>query len=171
MVHKIGYIQRKSATISPIRQEQELLDYGVSEANIHTTLEGITRPGEFHQPGDVLVIWDIAVIGKRDINAVLTNIASGGSKGIYSIKDKRLYRVKNPATQDMADMMASLNGTEYKVRSKAGKGKSGAKKKLTPDQIDRARDLKDADMHIDDIAVKFEVSASTIRRRLDEGKE
>jgi len=173
MVHKIGYIQRKSGTLTPARQEQELLDYGVKKANIHDTLEGITRPGEFQKPDDVLIVWDLSVIGKRDLDAVCVNIAYGGSKGIHSIFDKKTYRVKNPATKDRADMMAALNGAEYKDRSRAAKGKAGRSPILEPDQIDRAKALAAQEVHIDDIAFKTKnrktgkpVSSSTIRRAL-----
>ena len=166
MVHKIGYIQRKSGTLTPSRQEQELLDYGVRKEHIHNTLEGITRPSEFNKPSDILVVWDLSVIGKRHIDAVCANIAFGGSQGIYSIKDKRVYRVANPATQDRSDMMGVLNGIEYKERSRAAKGKAGRPIKLSPEQVARARDLMAADMHIDDIADKLKVSSSTIRRAL-----
>lgn len=166
MEHKIGYIQRKSGTLAPARQEQELLDYGVCKDHIHNTLEGITKPGEFNRTSDVLVVWDLSVIGKRDIDAVCVNIAYGGSKGIYSLKDKRLYRVKNPTTQDRADMMSALNGAEYKARSRAAEGKAGRPMALSSDQVSRARALKAEDVHIDDIAHKIGVSSSTIRRAL-----
>jgi len=166
MEHKIGYIQRKSGTLTPTKQEQELLAHGVLKDNIHSTLEGITRQGEFRKPDDILVVWDLSVIGKRDIDAVCVNIALGGSKGIYSLKDKRTYRVSNPATQDRADMMAALNGAEYKDRSRAAKGKAGRPLALSPDQVSRAKTLKADDVHIDDIADKIGVSSSTIRRAL-----
>lgn len=166
MGHKIGYIQRKSGTLTPARQEQELLDYGVKKANIHDTLEGITRPGEFQKSDDVLIVWDLSVIGKRHIDAVCANIALGGSEGIYSIKDKRVYRVANPATQDRSDMMDVFNGVEYKDRSRAAKGKAGRPMALSPEQVARARALKADDVHIDDIAHKIGVSSSTIRRAL-----
>lgn len=173
MEHKIGYIQRASACIGVEHQKQEVLDYGVSIANLHTTLEGIVRDGEFHEPNDILVVYDVGVISIKDIDDVMLNIARGGSKGLYEIKTKKLYRAALPFAQDRVDLRNRIKGTDYKARSEAAKGKSGARPILEQDQIDRARALHADGMHIDDIAFKTinrrtkkKVSSSTIRRAL-----
>jgi transposase len=71
-----------------------------------------------------------------------------------------------PYAQDRLDAMAAISGAEYKGRVIAAKGKAGATPKLTQEQRDRARVLAADGVHLDDIADKFKVSSSTIRRAI-----
>lgn len=165
MEHNIGFKQRMSGCLSLHRQEEELEDYGC--VTVHETFEGILRDGEFHSPDDVLVVWELGIIGRTNIDAAFLNVARGGGQGIYSIKDKRLYRAALPYAQDRADAMDAIKGVEYKARSEASKGKAGAQRKMTTEDAERARDLLGDKVHIDDVAAKFKVGPSTVRRAIE----
>lgn len=171
MDHKIGYIQTMSGCLSIEHQRQEVIEYGVHPDNLHTSLEGIVRAGEFHEPNDILVVYDVGIISIKDIDDVMLNIAEGGSKGLYEIKTKKLYRAALPYAQDRVDLRNRIKGADYKGRSKAAEGKAGAKPALEPDQVAKAKALAADGMKPEDIAYKMinrrtkkRVSASTIRR-------
>lgn len=173
MGRKIGYIQAVSGCIAIEHQRQELIDFGVLPDHIHDTLEGIVRDGEFSNPNDMLVVYDLGVIGRKHYDEVALNIARGSSEGIYSIKDKRVFKSALPYAQDRLDAMAAINGTEYKGRVIAAKGRAGRQPALEPDQVDRAKALAADGMKFEDIAFKTinrktkkPVSASTIRRAI-----
>lgn len=164
MSYKIGYKQRRSRTITPDRQAQELNDYGVDV--IYDDLDEAIAAGGIRK-GDMLCVWNMGIIGRARIHEVFLAMAKGGGAGIYSIKCKTLYPSSLPHAQHIHDAIQEIKGVEDKARSGATKDKSGRHKSTVWLHADRVNELYGDGMHIDDLAEKFKCGSSTIRRIID----
>lgn len=161
MGEKIGYIQRRSRTITPDAQEREMKESGLSV--IYDSLDDAINPASLRE-GDTLCVWSMGIIGRVNITRAFLAVATAGGEGIYSMKAKRLYPAKLPHAQTIHDAYDEIRAYENMVRSEATKGKSGRKKSTVWLHTDRVKELHADGLHIDDLAEKFKCHGSTIRR-------
>lgn len=163
MSYKVGYIQRRSQSIVPDRQKEELEICGVDV--VYNNLDDALAESSIRK-GDTLCVWSMGIIGRVRVHEAFLAVAKAGGKGIYSLKTKKLYPSKLPAAQHIHDAIQEIKGFEDKVRTVATGEVSGRKPLLSEAQRARARDLHTDGVHIDDIAMKLKCSSSTIRRIL-----
>jgi len=161
MGEKIGYIQRRSRTITPEQQTQELLALGCQQ--IYEDLDDFLSEATLRED-DMLMVWSIGIIGRVNITRAFLAAAKANCSGIYSAKAKRFYSLDLPHAQTIHDAYEEMKQHEDKVRSEATKGKSGRQPSGAWDKQADIRALADDGVHIDDLAIRFGASSATIRR-------
>lgn len=171
MTDLTGYIQRRSGTLTPEQQREELIRYGVPEhkdpktSPIYNDLDEVLHPLVIRK-GDRLVVWGLEVIGLGNLDKALVGVGKLGGEGIYDVKNKEFHECHPVADQKHAKARAVIVAFNSGVRAKGGKAKGGRLLTGVWGKSEEVVQLFKNDMHEADIAVKFKTSKSTIGRIL-----
>jgi len=169
MTHLVGYIQRRSGSMTPDQQRSELINYGVTtptgrDQPIYESLEDALHPASVDR-GATLIVWELGIIGLRDIVSAFVAVAAAGGKGIYSIKTKTFYPCHEEADQKHLKAKEEITKFNSKVRTESAASKGGRKPADAWEHKDEIISLS-AHKHNNDLAVQFKCSPATIRRIL-----
>lgn len=171
MANLIGYIQRRSRTLTPDQQREELIRYGVpeyknkKESPIYSDLDEVFHPLVIRED-DRLVVWGLEVIGLANLDKAFVGIGELGGAGIYDLKNKEFHPCHPEGDKKHKAARAVVVAFNSRVRAKGGEDKGGKPLSGVWAKADEIVALDQGEMHVDDIAVKFKTSKSTINRIL-----
>ena len=174
MTDLTGYIQRRSGSLTPDEQADELRKYGVvcggkpEHDPIYDELDDAIPSTE---KAGHLVVWELAIIGLGNINRVFVELGKVGAEGIYDIKDKEFYPCHEEADKKHARARAVIVKANSKVRVENSEGKSGKPLSKAWANDDKIKRLASKGKHPADLANEYGVSKSTINRIINETEE
>ena len=176
MTDLVGYIQRRSGSLTPDEQRAELIKYGIPEHRdpkttpIYDDLDEIFH-GLTIREGDRLVVWELAIHRLGNINKAFVELGKLGGEGIYDIKDKEFYPCHEEADKKHARARAVIVKANSKVRVENSEGKSGKPLSKAWANDDKIKRLASKGKHPADLANEYGVSKSTINRIINETEE
>src|SRR5262245_5714190 len=148
-------------------------DEGLSGATVKRP--ALTRCLKALRSGDTLVVWKLDRLGRnlRDLITLLDELRTQGIKFRSLTEHIDTETAAGRAMWQMIGVLAELERSLIAERTRAGvkaakaRGvKFGRKPKLTPQQIKHARELRDQDTPVQEIADLFKVGRSTLYRNL-----
>jgi len=134
----IGYVHQRANMLTEKEQAQLLVEYGVPENNIYHKEHGIKEAvASCDRGNDTLVVWSAACIGAHAYSATVKGLAKNGAN-IYILKRKMLLdcKVGLPFAEALGDIQQ---------QGKAGEGKGGRKKSITPEKAQNILDFVDGE--------------------------
>lgn len=174
MSYKIGYIASRIGVPAKSEQRAALISYGVSDNDIYETTK------EYHaltdcltslRNGDTLVVYTVAIFGKNRLNEVFLKADNSLAIGIYSLKWEYLFKFGLDGMTLLSEAWEELNEVTNRLIGAIGRQKGGRKPGKAWDKAETIRGSHNEGMAIDELASIHDVSTSTIRRMINEGKE
>jgi DNA invertase Pin-like site-specific DNA recombinase len=180
---KIGYARLSPDDRNPVLQLAALKKAGCKTVFKDNRISGAAtkRPALLRclkklEPGDTLIVWKLDRLGRslRDLVTILDELKQRGVKFRSLTEHIDTNTPTGRAMWQMIGLLAELERSLISERTRAGVKAAqrrgvqfGRKRKLTPQQLDHARELIEKGAHDrQGIAALFKVSRTTLYRSL-----
>jgi DNA invertase Pin-like site-specific DNA recombinase len=179
---KYGYARVSMDDQPPALQLAALKKAGCKTIFKDDGLSGVTtkRPALLRclkklEPGDTLIVWKLDRLGRslRDLITILDDLKKRGVKFKSLIEAIDTEIPAGRAMWQMIGLLAELERSLISERTRAGvqaaqrRGvKFGRKRKLTPQQLEHARELLEQNQPHHHVAALFKVDRATLYRAL-----